>query len=191
MQGLQGHDHLDGGTVGIGDDALVPGQVVGVHLRHDQRNGRIHAPGAGVVHHHATGFGRTGGELLGGGTTGGKQSQVHALEGILGQFLNRQLFRAKLDGAAGGTGRCQSPNFRMGKITAEKGIEHFPANGACRANHGHYGVLFHRRLRNMSYLTGLPEKSFQISRHVSALLRVYRCTPGAPRSRRFLICPLA
>ena len=40
---------LHGRTVRVGDDTLVPGEVVGVDLAHDQRNSGIHAPGRRVI----------------------------------------------------------------------------------------------------------------------------------------------
>ena len=36
-------------AIGIGDDADVLVDLLGIHLRHDQRNAVLHAEGAGVV----------------------------------------------------------------------------------------------------------------------------------------------
>ena len=51
VQGRQHHDHLDGGTVGVGNDPVFPGKDVAVDLRHDQGDIRVHAPGRRVVDH--------------------------------------------------------------------------------------------------------------------------------------------
>ena len=49
VERLERDDHLDGGAVRVGDDAPVPGQVVRVHLGHDERAGRVHPPRGAVV----------------------------------------------------------------------------------------------------------------------------------------------
>ena len=51
VQRLQRHDELRGRAIRVGDDVLLRKTLggVGVDLRHDQRNVRIHAPGGGIV----------------------------------------------------------------------------------------------------------------------------------------------
>ena len=51
MQRLQRDDELRGRAVRVGDDVLLAeaGDRVGVHLRHDQRHVRIHAPGRRII----------------------------------------------------------------------------------------------------------------------------------------------
>ena len=55
---LEHHDQLDGGAVGIGDDARIQVQRLGVDLRDHQGNLGLHAPCAGVVDDVAAGFGK-------------------------------------------------------------------------------------------------------------------------------------
>ena len=63
VQGLERHHHLDGGAVGIGDDAVMVFQGLGVDFGHHQGAAVIHAPCGGVVHHDAAGMGRMGGKF--------------------------------------------------------------------------------------------------------------------------------
>ena len=57
MDRLQGHHHLNGRAIRVGDNALVPVDILRIDFRDDQRNGGIHAPGGTVVDHHSTGSG--------------------------------------------------------------------------------------------------------------------------------------
>ena len=52
FDGLQSHDHDDGGAIGVGDDAAraVEG-VFGIAFGHNQRHVAVHAESAGVVNH--------------------------------------------------------------------------------------------------------------------------------------------
>ena len=49
VQRLQRDDHLDGRAVGVGDDPLVPGDVVRVDLGDDERDVGVHPEGARIV----------------------------------------------------------------------------------------------------------------------------------------------
>ena len=40
MQGVEGNRHLDGGTIGVGDDLILRGQDIGIDLRNHQGVGR-------------------------------------------------------------------------------------------------------------------------------------------------------
>ena len=60
VKGLEHHDQLDGGAVGIGDDARIHVQRLGVDLGDYQGNLGLHAPCAGVVDDVAAGFGKFG-----------------------------------------------------------------------------------------------------------------------------------
>ncbi len=62
MDRLQRHHHLDGGAVGVGDDAPVGilGDGIGVDLRHHQRDVIVIAELGGVVDNDATGRRRLG-----------------------------------------------------------------------------------------------------------------------------------
>ena len=51
MQRPGGNQADDGRAVGIGDKAVMPLDVVGIDLGHDQRHLRIHAEGVAVVDH--------------------------------------------------------------------------------------------------------------------------------------------
>ena len=54
MKGSQGKKHLNGGTVGIGNDIVLLFKDIGVDLRNDQFLGRIHPPAGGIVNNAAS-----------------------------------------------------------------------------------------------------------------------------------------
>ena len=64
---LQGHQHLDRGAIGVGDNALLVeiGDRMGVDFRDNQRHVRVHTPVAGIVNHHRAGLGSLRGVLRG------------------------------------------------------------------------------------------------------------------------------
>ncbi len=65
MQRLQGDDHLDRRAVRVGDDPLVPGDVVRVDLGDDQGHVGVHPPGARVVDDDGAGLRGDRAELAG------------------------------------------------------------------------------------------------------------------------------
>ena len=58
MDGCQGHHHLDGGAVGVGDDVRIFVDGVGIDFRNDQRHIFFHAPGGAVVDNKGALFGK-------------------------------------------------------------------------------------------------------------------------------------
>lgn len=77
-----GHQADDRGTVGVGDQPVVPGDVLGVDLRDDEGHVLVEAEGVAVVHHGGTSAHGLGQELLGNVVAGGAQHDVHAIEGL-------------------------------------------------------------------------------------------------------------
>ena len=75
-QGCQGHEHLDGRAVRIGNDLILSGKYIGIDLRDNQFFGRIHTPSRRVIHHDGTHLGKLRRPLLGGIPTGGEQSHI-------------------------------------------------------------------------------------------------------------------
>jgi len=137
MQGLQHHHHLDGGAVGVGDDAfvLVQGDVLGIDLRHHQGHVRVHAPGAGVVHHHRAGRGGDGGILLADAAAGGKQGKVNALKGIPGKHVHRDLPAFVGEGFADGALGGQKPELAHRELAFLQTLHHLLAHRAGGAHH--------------------------------------------------------
>ena len=150
VQGLQGHDHLDGGAVRVGDDAVVPFQRFGVHFGHDQRATLVHAPRAGVVHDDAARGGGVGGVLFGGGAARGEDGDVDAFEHIFLQFAHDQLGIPVGDFGPGGTGRGEGNDLSGGEVPAFKGLQHFTADGAGSSHNSdnefffRHGILYPR-----------------------------------------------
>ena len=79
---ISGGIELHRRAVGVGDDALVPGEVVGVHLRDDQRDRGVHAPRARVVDHGRAASRGLGRERLRRVAAGAEQGDVDALERV-------------------------------------------------------------------------------------------------------------
>ena len=84
LYGIQRHDHLYGGAVGVGDYvARGVERIAGIDLGDDQRHVRIHTEGARVVDHEGAVFGYGLGELLRGAGACRREGYVHALEGVV------------------------------------------------------------------------------------------------------------
>ena len=143
MDGLEGHQHLDGGAVGVGDDALMAFQVFGVHFGDDQGAAVVHAPLGGVVHHHTAGMGGMGSEFFGSAAAGGEDGDVDTFEDIFLQFLHHQLVIAERHLGPGGTGRGESTHFRGRELAIVQGFQHFTAHGARGAHNGNSQLLAH------------------------------------------------
>ena len=146
VQRLQGHHHLNGGAIGIGDDAVVFLQSVGIHLGHHQRATLVHTPGAGVVHHHAARSHGMGCIFQRGGATRRKQGQVHAPEGFPGHFLHHQFVIPVGHLVAGRTRRRKRHHRSGGKIPLGQNVQHFAPDGACGARDGHDQRIAHNDL---------------------------------------------
>ena len=106
VQRFQRHAHDDGGTVGIGDDAFVFQDGLGIDFRNDQRHFRIHTEGAGVVNDNCACLYRDGSKLFG-DAAAGKQGDVNAVKGIFFRFLHDICFAfyRKLGSRAAGRGQ--------------------------------------------------------------------------------------
>ena len=65
--------------------------VARVDFRNHERDGIVHAEGAGIIDDHAAGFRGDRREFLGDAAAGAEQRDVDALECIFGQFLDRDL----------------------------------------------------------------------------------------------------
>ena len=80
VQWIQRHHRDDCRAVRISNDALVPGNIGGVDLRHHQRHRVIHPKRAGIIDDHRAGLNRSRGEFLGNSATRAEQSDVHPIE---------------------------------------------------------------------------------------------------------------
>ena len=95
------HHRRDRRAIGIGDDAFVVGNAAGVDLGHHQRHVRVHAEGGAVVHHHGAGLHRQRRIMFGNAAARREQRDIHALERIVGQFLDDEVLAAERRGLAG------------------------------------------------------------------------------------------
>ena len=151
LERLERDHRLDGRAVGVGDDALfaVAADGVRVHLRHDERHVRIHAPAAGIVDHHGAGRRGDGGEVLRGARAGGEQGDidVQPVERVVGQ-LAHGVFPAhegqRRPGAA--LGREQEV-LRNRELALLEHLQKFSADHARRTDDGD-PILFHNLLHH-------------------------------------------
>ena len=106
VQRFQRHAHDDGGTVGVGDDAFMFQDRLGIDFRNDQGHFRIHTERAGVVNDNRACLHSNGGEIFG-DAAACKQGDVDAVKGIFFRFLHRVgfAFYRKLGSRAAGRGQ--------------------------------------------------------------------------------------
>ena len=101
VDGLERHDHLDGGAVGRGDDARVRRQVVGVDLGHDERHAGVHAEHARLVDDGGAGGDGLRHVLRAHGAAGGEEDEVDAVERAGAELLHLDLGPLERQPAAG------------------------------------------------------------------------------------------
>ena len=78
------HYHLDGGAVGVGDDAARAVLGVGsIDFGYHEGHISIHTESTGVVYHHRAIFRNGLCKFFGGACTGRREGDVHALEVII------------------------------------------------------------------------------------------------------------
>ena len=107
MQRVQGHEGDDGGAIGIGNDALVLGDIAWVNLGDDKWNGLVHAESAGIVDNHTASIGRGGSELFADAAARAKEGDVDAGKGVLLQLANSDRFPFEPNTLSGGASRSK------------------------------------------------------------------------------------
>ena len=90
----------DGRAVGVGDKAVMPLDVVGIDLGHNQRHLGIHAEGVAVVDHDGAALDGLGQQLLGDIVTGSAEYDVAALKGLGASLFDHDLLAVELNGLA-------------------------------------------------------------------------------------------
>ena len=121
---------------------MVPLDVVGIDLGHDQRHLGIHSKGVAVVDHDGAALDGLGQQLLRNVVAGGSKHDVAALKGLGASFLNHDLLAAELDGLARRTHARQQLELANRKLLLVEAIEHLGAHGSRRAQNSNR-VLFH------------------------------------------------
>ena len=137
-----GHQADDGRTVGIGDKALVPFDVLGVNLGHHQGNIGVKTERMGVVHNHSAALHGLGQKRLGEVILNGAEYDIAALKRLGAGLLDHHLLAAELNSLAGRASARQQLELAHGEILLVKALEHLGAHGSRRAQNSHR-VLFH------------------------------------------------
>ena len=115
VDGLERHDHLDGGAVGRGDDARVGRQVVGVDLGHHERHVGVLAEHARLVDDGGAGRHGLRHELLADRAAGGEEGEVDAGERAGAELLHFQLGPLERQPAPGGARAGQQAQLADGE----------------------------------------------------------------------------
>ncbi|MPM46204.1 hypothetical protein SDC9_92902 [bioreactor metagenome] len=115
-----------------------------VDFRHDERDIRVHTPGAGVVDDHRAASSDDGCKNLGGAAARGEQRDINAkiFKRILGQLTNGVFFAHEVDGSARTACRGKEEVFRRRKFTLFQYAEEHSADHPCGADNCDL-VLFH------------------------------------------------
>ena len=142
MQRPGGNQADDGRAVGVGNETMMPLDVVGIDLGHDQRHLGIQAEGVAVVDHDGAALDSLGQQLLGDIVTGGTEHDVAALKGLGASLLNHNLLAAELDGLTRRACARQQLELTDRKLLLVQALEHLGAHGSRRAQNSNR-VLFH------------------------------------------------
>ena len=151
VQRLQGHHQLGGGTVGIGDDVAlaVVAKRITVHLGHDERNVRVHAPVRRIVDHHASRARHLRRVLFRDRAAGGEQADIGGGEVVRAERRDlKRLFLAVGDFLADRSRRGECHHLVGGKLPLGQHAKHFAAHrtGGSR----HRNPVSHRRCRPLA-----------------------------------------
>ena len=142
MQRPRGNQTDNGRAVGVGDEAVMPLDIVGIDLGHDQRHLGIHTEGMAVVDHDGAALDGLRQQLLGDIVAGSAEHDVAALKGLGASFLNHDLLAAELNGLARGACTCQQLELADRELLLVEALEHLGAHGSRRAQNSNR-VLFH------------------------------------------------
>ena len=121
---------------------MMPLDVVGVNLGHDQRYLGIHTEGMAVIDHDGAALDGLGQQLLRNVVAGGSKHDIAALKGLGASFLNHDLLAAELNGLARGACTCQQLELANRELLLVEALEHLGAYSSRRAQNSNR-VLFH------------------------------------------------
>ena len=145
VQRLQSHQHLDGGTIGVGDDVAIAkiGQRIRVHFRDHQRDIFVVTEAGGVVDDDAAVFGsnrRPLGRDLG---TGGEECDLHLAPVKLLHIEDLEVLAAKAHGITGAAAGSQRVEGRYRKFALFQDLDHRLTHGAAGTQYRYVKLLAH------------------------------------------------
>ena len=144
IQRLQCHNHNNCRAVRVGDNALVLQDILGVNLRHNQRHFGVHTESAGVIDNNGTSLYSIGSELLGNAATC-EQSDINALEGVLGSLLHSICFAHKFNLLACAALGSQQTQFGKREVSFFDKLQKFSTNSTGSAQNSNI-IPFHKIL---------------------------------------------
>ena len=144
IQRFQCHNHNNCRAVRVGNNALVLQDVLGVNLRHNQRHFGVHTEGAGVINNNGTSLYSVGSKLLGNAATC-EQSNINALERVLGSLLHSIYFAHKFNLLACAALGSQQMQFCKWEVSFFNQLQKFSTNSTGSAQNSNV-ILFHKIL---------------------------------------------
>ena len=136
MQGLQCHQHLNGGAVRVRNDAMCPvgGDCMGIDLRHDQRNVVVITKPGGIVDHDTTGLRRKWRVSIRYAGTCGEESDLHSGKIKAAQVLHGKVGVPERDLLTGRTLARQRVDPVHGKFPFRQDLQHGFTHGTGSAD---------------------------------------------------------
>ena len=138
VEGSQGHEHLDGGTVRVRDDVVVRTEDVAVDFRDHELLGRVHAPVRGVVHDAAAHGRKLRGQFAGSGTAGAENGDAGTLgDGLVGAD-DRPFTALEGNFLSPGAGRGDWEELGHREVALFQHLQHFGADQAGRSHDSNF-----------------------------------------------------
>ena len=146
----RGHQRDDGCAVGVGDDAVVPRDILGVDLGDDERDLGVHTEGVGVVHHRGARLDGRGQKLLGDGVVRRAEHDVAARKRLGRGLLDHDVLAPEGKRLARRARARQKAQLTYRKILLLEALEHLRAHRTRGAEYRNrvvlHGIsLLHRR----------------------------------------------
>ena len=138
--GLVDRPHGDrqdgGGAVGVGDDAVMVGEIARIDLGHDQRRVGVHAEGRRIVDHDAARCLGGRHERAAARGAGAEESDVDALEGTGRQLFDLVRFALEFQGLADRARRGEQLQGGDREVPSLEDAEDFHSDRAGGADNG-------------------------------------------------------
>ena len=114
----------------------MPQQIGTVHLRHHQRNRRLHAKGAGIVDDHRAGPRRHRPKPPRRLGAHRDEGDINVIEGVISGFFHHKCLAVHVHLPAGGALGCQQLQVAMLRVTCLDEAQGYLADGAGGAHYG-------------------------------------------------------
>ena len=144
VEGFESYHSLNGRAVRVGDNAVMPVDILRVNFGNYERNGRVHSPLAGVVYNDCALFSENGSELCARRTARTEKRDVYFVSFYVffGQLDYGVGFAHKINNLACALSRCEEIIIFYGELFFGQDLEKLVAYHTGCADYG-YVILFH------------------------------------------------